>query len=137
GWGGGGERVGVGGGRLWLEGEGGGGSPFHFTAGFARVDADAPAVADPAVELQGLRVLVVDDNATNRRILTEVLLGWMMKPDAAAGGAEGLEMLAAARTAGRPYAVVIVDGQMPQMDGFMFAHRMRRDRRGPALPPAA
>ena len=87
-----------------------------------------------SLDLHDLRVLIVDDNATNRRILHEVLRELedearrrgerSRRPRGAQGGAQG----------GRPYALVIIDGQMPQMDGFMFASRVRRDRQLCATP---
>jgi CheY-like chemotaxis protein/HPt (histidine-containing phosphotransfer) domain-containing protein len=75
-----------------------------------------------------LPVLVVDDNATNRRILSDVVSSWKMEPHAVASGDEGLRAMRDAQQAKRPYAIVIVDGQMPAMDGFMFAGRVRRNK---------
>jgi PAS domain S-box-containing protein len=129
------ELVSLLGGTMWVDSKAGRGSTFHFTARFRRPSApDAAAAADTMVDLHGLPVLVVDDNETNRRILSEVLLNWKMKPDAVATAREGLNALSRAHAAGRPYAVLLVDGQMPKMDGFMLAGRVRRDRRFRATP---
>lgn len=128
------ELVSLLGGAIWLDTEEGRGSTFHFTARFER-PREAEAVSpEPAPDLKGVRVLIVDDNATNRRILSDLVTNWRMKPDAVETGARGLVALRDAQQTKHPYALVIVDGQMPTMDGFMFARRVRGDRRLRATP---
>jgi CheY-like chemotaxis protein len=78
--------------------------------------------------VRGVRVLVVDDNATNRRILEETLVHWRMRPTLVAGGREGLLALERAAARGRPFALALVDANMPEMDGFALAERIRRRR---------
>jgi signal transduction histidine kinase/CheY-like chemotaxis protein len=116
------------GGRVWVESAAGRGSTFHFTARFGLASAAAPAA--PPVRLQGLPCLVVDDNATNRRILLEVLGGWGMRPVEADSGPAALDALRAAVAAGEPFALALLDSHMPGMDGFDLAARIRGE---PAL----
>jgi PAS domain S-box-containing protein len=116
-------------GRIWVESVVGEGTAFHFTASFAVPDCPPPNVhrANPAA-LAGLRVLVVDDNAVNRRILREMLRHWRMQPSTVASGALAIsEMLDAAR-AGLPFPLIILDGMMPEMDGFEVAEIIRKHR---------
>ena len=112
------------GGTIWVESEPGQGSCFHFNAGFGMAtETERP---DPVeLSLAGTHVLVVDDNAVNRRILTELLWQWTMKPAAAAGGMEALAMLRQASERGDPFALVVTDCHMPEMDGFDLARRIR------------
>ncbi len=112
-------------GKISVESEPGRGSRFRFTARFGLPRRRAPAARLPP-KLRGLRVLVVDDNATNRRILEEMLSHWRMRPTAASGGKEALRELERSARGGRPFSLVLLDGNMPQMDGFMLAEEIRR-----------
>jgi len=114
------------GGRLWVESEAGRGSAFHFTADFG--PATNIQVAAPAVEadaLENLPALVVDDNATNRRILEDMLGNWRMKPSGAQGGPSALAAMERALKENKPFPLVLLDAQMPDMDGFAVAEQIR------------
>jgi two-component system, sensor histidine kinase and response regulator len=108
------------GGRIWLESAPGKGSDFHFTAGFATA---AVGTADRASEplLAELPVLIVDDNAVNRRILHTQLTRWHTRPTVVTNGREALDTLSAAAKAGRPFMLVLLDVNMPNLDGFQVA----------------
>src|SRR5207245_2083946 len=98
------------GGAITVASQPGRGSTFAFTARFGRQPHQPePAAARPPVLLRNLRVLVVDDNATNRRILEGWLRGWQMEPAAAGDGLTALDALWDAVTLGRPYALVLLD----------------------------
>jgi signal transduction histidine kinase/CheY-like chemotaxis protein len=115
-------------GRLWVDSEVGKGSCFHFVVelGVARQTGPTwqPASSEPL--LAGIPVLVVDDNVTNRRILVEMFSRWRMKPAAASSGQEALSLMRSADESNTPFALVVTDVHMPEMDGFDFAARIKR-----------
>jgi len=115
------------GGRIWVENRlDRAGSIFHFTA---RLGIHPEAIAKPVPlhmeELRQLRVLIVDDNATNRHLLVEMLGRWGMNPTAVESGAAALDTLQRVRSAGQAFPLILLDAQMPEMDGFMVAEQIR------------
>ena len=121
------------GGRLWLESEPGNGSQFHFVARFALHEGAADSVAAPSFDLRSLRALVVDDNATNRTILTEILESWQMTAAAAESADTALKMLREAAGRNRSFQLVLTDAAMPDVDGFTLAERIASEY-GSAAP---
>jgi len=115
------------GGRIWVDSEEGRGSQFHFTARLRVADRKEIKVGSPAPPelLRGVKVLVVDDNRTNRRILEGMLRRWEMVPVSVGGGEEALAELAGARNAGNAYGLIVTDMHMPKMDGFELVEHIR------------
>ncbi len=129
------QLVGMMGGRLWVESEVGRGSAFQFTVRLGISEGEAPEPSVPGLaSLQGLTVLVVDDQATNRRIFEEMLRGWGFAPASSTGGEAALAALRRAGQEGRPFGLVILDVHMPGMDGFAVVERMRQDPALAAVP---
>jgi CheY-like chemotaxis protein len=114
------------GGKIRMESEPGRGTQVHVTLPFAIGAALAtPTPHGQPKDLNGLEVLVVDDNATNRRILDEILTVWGMRPTLVDGGAAAIVALEGALAAGKPFPLAIIDFQMPDLDGFGLAERIQ------------
>ncbi len=104
------------------------GSTFFFTLRLP-LQSDAPASSLPDADLSGVRVLIVDDNAVNRRVLHEQLGNWRLRNESCAGAEEALQVLGAAHAAGDPFQIAILDHQMPDMDGESLGRAIKADPR--------
>jgi two-component system sensor histidine kinase/response regulator len=112
-------------GQIGVESEPDKGSKFWFTAQLEK--QLGPVMPRETHKVSGLRVLVVDDNTTNRQILRHQLLSWNMQPESAAGGEQALSMMREAASTGKPYALALLDFQMPDMDGLALARAIKSD----------
>ncbi len=115
------------GGRLWVDSQVDHGSQFHFTARFGIAPNRPASVPTAPVSLTDARVLIVDDNETNRHILGEMLRNWGVKVTEVEDAPQALEMLQQAHQAGQPFSLVLNDACMPAIDGFHLAEKIRTD----------
>ena len=117
------------GGHLWLDSIVGQGSTFHFTVRMGAGAESGWAVPLASADLKDIPVLVVDDNATNRRILDELLTRWHMKPTLAPDSLTALQYLQQRIETGEAFPLVLIDSKMPEMDGFTLAEQIKQDPR--------
>jgi signal transduction histidine kinase/HPt (histidine-containing phosphotransfer) domain-containing protein len=113
------------GGRIWFDSQSGRGSTFHFTARLRAAEDSAPVFPLETSGLRGKRALVVEDNATYRRALVEMLSSWEMETTAVSGGHEALELLAAPTGPAEGFSIALIDAEMPAIDGFELARSIK------------